>query len=107
VSLWYRSGLQSNEFLSGRTFDPLANEWANTIAILATARLERPPCQCANVQNLFEKLRTDITQNDRSMSFFVTPEIVRNPLGTRYGEVLAWRRLQKPGTPKKSSVAVI
>lgn len=89
VKLFYYAGEQSNEWLAGRSHDPLGLYLAQTIAWLATARLERPPCACANVVTLFNRLSKDV----RDTGGFTPDEILNNPFGTRYGEVAAWNRV--------------
>jgi len=105
IKLWYWAGDISQGYLSGSDCDPLSHWWAETIAWLATARLERPMCHCANVTALAHKLRTDLSIIGQS-SFNVDQRLLNNPLGTRYGEVMAWQRISKMA-PKRVRVALI
>lgn len=96
VKLWYYAGDQDQRYLQGYTCDPLSNFWAETIAYLATARLERPVCSCGNIAALFEDLRTDLVRSESGgASYFSTNDVLNSPFGTRKGEVMAWRRVSK------------
>lgn len=96
MEVWYRSGLLSDEYLEGRSHNPLSLEMARIIAHLTVARLERPLCGCSNLQNLSEYLRKNTTSNEGAGGmFFTTINVVNNPFGTRVGEVEAWRYITK------------
>lgn len=96
VGLWYQCGLLSDAFVNHRTSVPVPIEWARVIARLATSRLERPMCGCTNVEALSTYLRTDTTRNEGAGGmFFTTVNVVNSPLGTRIGEVEAWRFVAK------------
>lgn len=100
VKFWYYAGDRSDEFLSGRSCDPLSDFWARLIATLATARLVRPPCGCPGVKARFEFLQEDLTLSEGSKSYFSGPDVLGSPFGTRRGEVMAWRRI-KHAMPKR------
>jgi hypothetical protein len=92
VKLWYQSGDQSDEFLSGETCDPMPEEWARLVAMLTVCKLERPLCSCKSVQALVQDWRTDLSRSATGGdSYYMTDEIVRNPFGTKRGQVEAWR----------------
>jgi hypothetical protein len=94
VSLWYRAGDQDQRFLKGRTCDPLSNFWAEAIAWLATARLERNLCSCSNVTNLATGLRVDLSASvSGGTTYLVSEKDLENPFGTLRGEVKAWKRV--------------
>lgn len=95
VKLWYYAGLIDDDYLSQVAFDPLSNWWAQAVAWLATARLERPFCSCANVTALAQNLRVDLAMMSEDVSFATTEEILGNPFGTKRGEVMAWARVGK------------
>ncbi len=106
VKIWYQAGELSQRYLdaenvtsdidNGMVTDPLTDYWAETIAWLATARLERTICACKNVVALAMDLRRDVSRTDPDgPSFFVDPAELANPLGTRMGEIKAWRRISK------------
>lgn len=107
LKVWYYAGDLSNRYLSGNDCDPLANYYAQAIAYMATARLERPFCSCGNVQALATDLRMDMIRSDpNGPTFFLNPAEQANPFGTRKGEVIAWRRLSKLQR-RRAKVAVI
>ena len=91
VKIYYYSGDLSNRNLAGYTCDPLSNYWAQAIAAMATARLERPFCTCGNSAALAEHWRTDMTANSNLVSL----SLLDNPFGTRQGEILAWQRVNR------------
>jgi hypothetical protein len=105
VKLWYYAGQYDNRFLTGQSCQPLANDMARTIANLATARLERPFCSCANVTALAEHLRVDLAHAGE-VSFQIPPEDLSNPFGTRRGEIMAWRKISKLTPRRMTGVAV-
>lgn len=95
VKLWYRAGAIDDRYLSGQTCEPLSEYWAQAIAWLATARLERPFCACNNVTALADDLRTDLSKTTSSASYFTPSDVIGNPFGTRKGEVMAWQRVNR------------
>lgn len=95
VKIWYYAGNLSDEFLSDFTHLRLSNFWAQTIAWLATARLERPLCDCSNVTALYNHLRADMVETSGDVSRFLPTEKLLNPLGTKRGEIIVWDRISK------------
>lgn len=106
VKIWYWAGDMSNSFLNGTSCDPLSHHYAQAIAWMATARLERPFCSCGALAALAEDLRTDVAMLSERQSFSITPQLLSNPFGTRKGEIMAWQRISKL-TKKRAKVAVI
>lgn len=95
VSLYYYSGNYDDRFLAGRTSEPLSDYWAQTIAWLATARLERPLCDCGASTALAEDLREDLALSASGRSHRVLFRTLDNPFGTRKGEAQAWERVRR------------
>jgi len=94
VKMWYRTGLLDNRALCTSGCDYLSDWWAMTIAMLATARLERPFCSCSNATALALKWQQDLQiSGSDGVSYNVTEADLANPLGTRRGEILAWKRI--------------
>lgn len=106
VELYYRAGDQSNEYLRGISCDPLSDQWAWCIIRLAIARLERPPCACNRLKNMFEYLREDLAHNSDSGSWYLGTDIATNPFGTHRGEMMAWKHV-KHHVGRRMHVAVI
>jgi hypothetical protein len=106
VELYYLTGDQSNEYLRGISCDPLSDMWAWCIIWLAIARLERPPCSCNRLKNLFDYLRVDLSNSTSAGSYFQGIDLTNNPFGTHRGEMMAWKRV-KHHVGRKMSVAVI
>jgi len=99
VKIWYYSGDFDQRYLAGHSLDPLSQEWANAIAWLATARLDRPFCSCGNVMALCQKWQSDLaavsSTQQQAQSYQNAPDVLTNPFGSRWGEVMAWRRVQR------------
>lgn len=97
VKLWYYAGDLSQEFLAGRTCEPLSNFWAETIAWLAVARVNRPFCTANNSQTLLNSLQRDMsfTGSRQEGSFVVSQADLDNPFGQRAGEIKAWKRVSR------------
>ena len=107
VALWYYAGDRSNLFLSGRSYDPLSQRFAEAIAWLTIARLERQLCECSNVTALSQRLQVDLAESPETGSdYMTTEEQLENPFGTRRGELKAWNRISKL-TEQIGEVAVI
>ena len=107
VRYWYYAGDVSDEFLNGFTTDPLSNFWAEIIAWMATARLQRPFCSCVNLSAYVDQLQMDVTRSEADgPTFIVSESDLSNPFGNRKGELLAWRRVSKLAE-KRAQVAVV
>ncbi len=106
VKIFYYAGDLDNRFLRGDTCDPLSNYFAQAIAWMAVARLERPLCSCANSTALALELRKNLAFADTNQAFAVSPTDLENPFGTRKGELMAWKRVSK-FVRKREKVAVI
>lgn len=106
MKLWYRAGLRSQPTRRGTNCEGLSDEWAKVIAHMVTARLERPLCECSNVEALSDYLRTDIAKMTQGSTNFVSMGQIDNPFGTRVGEVQAWRFITKTAD-KKMNYALI
>ena len=107
MKLWYYSGEKSQEYIKGRTCDPLSTFWAETIAVLAPARLKRIIADCPGVKNTVEHWQTDLSKIQANVSFFQRDDIRESPFGTMRGEVWAYKRIKHFVKNKKVGVAVI
>lgn len=94
VKINYYAGEYDNRWLGGESCEALSNYWAHAIAWLATARLDRPPCSCANVKAKFDSLQEDLALSGAT-SHQITFQQLNNPFGTRRGEVQAWQRVDQ------------
>jgi hypothetical protein len=108
VRLSYYAGDVDRLFLANRSLDPLSAYWAQTIAWMATARLERPFCSCANLTALQEDLRQNLasTRLPTGAGQYVTRDVLSSPFGTLKGEVWAWKRCLRL-KDRRGRVAVI
>jgi len=93
VRLYFQSGLIGQDYLRGWSLNPLDKEMARAIAWLATARISRSPCSCANADSLFRDLRKDLTTSSRNEFNirFSTMDIFKSPFGFKMGEFRAWQ----------------
>lgn len=108
IKMWYKAGVQDKRFLAGKTCDPVSLFWAQIIAWIATARMDRPLCTCGSLADRADLLRTDLSAFSRAnTTFFQTADINDCPFGTLRGEVKAWRRIKKAFRGKQLSVALI
>jgi hypothetical protein len=97
AKIWYQAGEIDPAFTRGIFHDPLSNYWAQIIAWIATARLERPLCSCSNLQAVSGDLQTDLT-NDFGTEL--------SPFGNRKGEIKGWQRIKHQRGKKISSYAL-
>lgn len=107
VKIWYQAGLLDNDYLKGQTLDPLSLFWAQAIAWLTTARLERPFCSCANVMSLCDKMRQDLAFTGTDTAYQISESDIGNPLGTKRGEILCWKRISKFADQVPSGCALV
>ena len=106
MKAWYYAGLIADAYLAESSHDPLSNYWAQAIAWLATARLERPPCACSNTGTLFNKWSKDLATIGEGAGHLLSDRLLDNPFGTRQGEIMAWNRVSRLAR-RKGKVALI
>lgn len=106
VKIWYYAGELSERYLRGETCEPLSDYLAQTIAMLATARLERDICACNNAHVLARDWRKDLAFSDEAGSYQVSEDDLDNPFGTKVGEVKAWKRVSRLTTQVRSFALV-
>ncbi len=102
VKLWYYAGDMDDSFLSGDSCDPLSEFFARAIAWIATARIERPFCQCGNVTALAMSWREDLAEVGET-SHLVDFGLLGAPFGTRRGELMAYKALSSLNKRKISA----
>jgi hypothetical protein len=86
ADLWYYSGIK----------DTLSDDFAQAIAYLATARLEKVFYANNNATALAANLREYMNESEQGGSFkMAPPDVMTNPFGTKRGEWMAWRRLSR------------
>lgn len=107
VKLWYQAGDLAEYYLRGDSYEPLSDWWAQTIAWVATCRLEREFCSCSNVNALADNLRQDLAYSGQDFNYQNDFELLGNPLGTRRGEMMAWKRISRLNTPILYDAAVV
>lgn len=96
IHFWYYAGAISDEFREGWSDDPMPTYLAQSVAYLAAARLDKPFCQCGNVEKTLKELRRDLAQSndtDNPNRIPFDSVVYSNPFGSRVGEVRAWHRI--------------
>jgi hypothetical protein len=95
VKISYHAGIIDPKYLRGESLDPLSDWYAQAIAWLATARLDREICACEGVKRYVDELQRDLTKSGREAFFirYESMDIFHCPFGTRVGEVRAWNRI--------------
>lgn len=108
VKFWYRAGEQSQDYLQGRTCDPLSNFYAEAIAMLATSRVTRPFCTCNNSLTLTNEWQRDLsfTGSRVAGSYVVSASDLDNPFGTRAGAVMSWKKIGRMTSAMMTGAAV-
>lgn len=106
-SLRLKEGMEGNPVYNGSYKGDLSSELAESITLLATARLDRDFCGCNNIVSLGRELRQDMALVSPQGNFLTISQVIQEcPFGSRRGEWLAWNRL-KYQSSKLHSVAVI
>jgi hypothetical protein len=87
VTLTYRAGVS----LVRGQMDPL---WQTVVARLAAAELTRRPCACDAANRELYTWQADLarTSQDEVMGA-ISPNDLRNPFGTRRGQIAAWKQV--------------
>lgn len=94
VKLWYQSGFLSQKYLNGTDTESVSDFYAWITSMIATARLERPLCACPSIEAVSQDWQRDMRFSSQgSGSWQVTMEDLSNPIGTKKGEIMAWRML--------------
>lgn len=93
LRLWYRAGAVSDQYSCSNHCDPLSDYFAQTVAMLATARLKKAFCGCCGATARAEYWQTDMARQGEDASFLFEFSLTANPFGTKIGEVQAFRRL--------------
>lgn len=107
VRVSYYAGDRDSRFIAERSLDPLSNFWAETITMLATARMPRPVCTCGAAKAKYEDWRIDVTLTTPEGKTYNRPvEMVDNPFGPHKGEMQAWQRILKTSKRRARSAVI-
>lgn len=107
VQVWYYAGKKSCDYMDGLACDPLDDYWAQTIAWMATARLDKPLCSCTNVQEVAKELQRNTARDtDRGGNAVMDFRLIGNPFGTRVGEIRTWQRVMNMENAQVMSAGV-
>ena len=88
LRLYYKAGLRGE----GECPDQrMQRQWAGIVAELALSRLDREICAC---ETTYAKgSRVDLAKRGADAEYAITERMLDNPIGTRVGEVRAWRAI--------------
>lgn len=89
----YLSGFRYRPNHGANFWDELHPDLAKIIAYIATARLSRPLAGKPDTVALSQMLQEDLAVGQTGQFRYATDDVLTNPIGTRKGEVYAWRRL--------------
>lgn len=95
VTVRYLAGVAPDD--DGAPVEP----WRSTVCRLAAADLARPVCSCQEANKGVALWQADLSQTGATDATFQTPDDFDNPLGSRRGQIYAWRQIaeeqQRPG----------
>ena len=89
-----------------RNCDALSYYWAYTIAMLASARLNKTICTCESPARIIERWQEDVSLSNSLRTYNINPGDLSNPFGTRLGEVLAYNRIKNRGVRVATGINV-
>lgn len=91
----YYSGFEAPGSVRSRiAMDPY---WEYTLVALSCTLLDRPVCDCTNVESYFDRWTDDLARVSDDKSFLVSPGDLLCPFGTYRGSIYAWRRCHEEG----------
>lgn len=95
VQLWYYAGYRERN----RTcpFVVMSPFWQHTVAMLSASYIDRPPCSCIGVEATWEGWTRDfayISGAEELSRYQITKDDLGNPIGTKYGQIMAWKRIK-------------
>lgn len=93
IRLNYLSGYQGRRI--ARPYCDIDPTLARIIAIYSLTLVDRPVCECSNVQGFFDRWREDLALTGEQGSYQVAARSLECPWGTKAGAVWAWRQLQR------------
>lgn len=95
VTIRYLAGIPAQD--DGTPGEP----WAATVCRYAAAEIARPVCSCQESNKQIAHYQRDLSQTGATDATFTTPDDFDNPFGARWGQILAWRHVnreqQRPG----------
>ena len=90
--LYYYAGLRDKRKACSTI--QMDGDWERTVAYYAAALLDRPICECNNIQAWVDHWQRDLAISGEE-GLRVSDADLENPFGTRRGAVHAWRRVKK------------
>jgi hypothetical protein len=99
IKLWYYAGNIGQKYFQNLSYDPLDDQFALWIAMVATPRLNRTvcSCECGETAGRFDYWREDLAEVPAGTTRFMdfTSDLLNNPLGTHRGEVEVWKKIRR------------
>lgn len=111
VRLYYYSGWRDK---NSQYVSRLSPDWERTVAYMAAARLPRPPCDCSADTWRMWREDLNLASGDENGPMRYNPLLSRvglanpldNPLGSRRGELQAWRKISGLGLIRAQAVVL-
>ena len=88
VTIRYQAGLPLDGI-------QMQEAWAIVVARLAAAELARPICACTSANKEIFEWQTDLSRTGATDTLFAAPNDMTNPIGSRRGQIYAWRFMQR------------
>lgn len=96
LRLWYYSGWRDRNATCPTV--EMDDDWARVVAHMAASRLDRPICACTKPSTDYWAADLAFAGGANETGIYRTTERdLGNPFGTRRGEIMAWRRVLRPG----------
>lgn len=73
----------------------MREDLAIVVARLAAAELARPICACTSANKELYEWQTDLSRVGATNDLFSAPNDITNPLGSRRGQIYAWRHFER------------
>lgn len=98
VRLYYTSGDVEQNYLLAETLNPMRLYLEEAITWISAARLRFPICDCSGIKESVNDLMVNLVEVNKQRQTYISiiaPDMLTNPLGTRYGEAKAYDRLMR------------
>lgn len=98
VKLYYTAGEVDQKYRLGESLNPMQLYLEEAITWLSAARLRFPICNCSGIRASVDDLMVNLVEVNKQRQTYISiiaPDMLTNPLGTRYGEAKAYDRLMR------------
>lgn len=98
VELFYTAGDINADYVNHTSLNPMNLYLEEAVTWMSAARLRFPICACGGAKETVDDLMRNQVEVDKQRQTYLSilsPEMLTNPFGTRYGEVKAWDRIAR------------